>query len=168
MTIRVLLAALAATASLAACGSEAPTTAGDREAAQRKALLDYARCMREHGIDMPDPKFDGNRVEMRGPKTRIDEDKMREAEEACEKFRESVKPPELSEQEKEEMRTAALAHARCMREQGIDFPDPTFDENGGALVRIGRDSGIDPESQKFRDAQEACRDKLPQRPGGDQ
>ena len=46
-----------------------------------------------------------------------------------------------------------------MREHGIDMPDPTFGENGRAQVRIGKGSGIDPESSKFEEAQDACRDK---------
>ena len=33
-----------------------------QEAKNRKAMLDYARCMRENGVDMPDPKFEGGRV----------------------------------------------------------------------------------------------------------
>ena len=64
----------------------------------RKALLDYSRCMRENGIDMPDPKFEGNRVTQRagGPGNPIDPDKMKAAEKACAKFRDAVKPPEMS------------------------------------------------------------------------
>jgi hypothetical protein len=60
-----------------------------------------------------------------------------------------------------EGREAALAFAKCMRDQGIDMPDPQFDENGGAQIRIGRGSGIDINDPKFRKAQEACRDKMP-------
>ena len=49
-----------------------------------------------------------------------------------------------------------------MRENGIDMPDPTFDENGGAQMRLGK--GLNPESAKFQKAQEACRDKSPMGP----
>ena len=62
MRTRLLVAAVAATASLAACGGEEPSPTPappDREAANRKAMLDFARCMRENGVDMPDPKFEG-------------------------------------------------------------------------------------------------------------
>lgn len=51
---------------------------------------------------------------------------------------------------------AALAYARCMRDNGVpDFPDPDAD---------GRFSGVGHEqqdNQKFRAAQEACRDLAP-------
>jgi hypothetical protein len=50
-----------------------------------------------------------------------------------------------------------------MRDHGIDFPDPQF-EGGG--VRIQMDEGMDPESQAFKDAQEACGDMLPAARGG--
>jgi hypothetical protein len=49
-----------------------------------------------------------------------------------------------------------------MREQGIEnFPDPTFDEDGGAQIRIGPGTGLDPESSEFQAAEEACRDEMP-------
>ncbi len=168
MRTRLLLAAVAASASHSACGGDDPTpAAADPQAANQKAMLAFASCMRENGVDMPDPQFDGGRVMMRGPRN-ADEDKMRTAEKACAKHRESIEPPELSEEKRGEFRKAALAHAKCMREHGIDFPDPTFEANGGARVRIGRGSGIDPESPKFREAQKACESTMPGPEGGDE
>ena len=165
MRTRLLVAAVAATASLAACGGEEPSSASgapSREAANRKAMLDLARCMRENGVDMPDPQFEGGRVTQRmGGPGKIDPDEMRKAEKACAKYREAIKPPEMSDEDKEKFRKAALEHSRCMREHGIDIPDPKFDEDGGAQIRIGRGSGIDPDDPKFQKAQEACEDKMP-------
>ena len=92
---------------------------------------------------------------------KIDPDVMRKAEKACAKYREAIKPPEMSAEDKEKFRKAAIEHSRCMREHGIDMPDPQFDEDGGAQIRIGRGSGIDINDPKFRKAQEACRDKMP-------
>jgi len=86
---------------------------------------------------------------------------MRKADKACAKYRESIQAPEISDADKEKFRKAALEHSRCMREQGIDMPDPQFDEDGGAQIRIGRGSGINPDDPKFKQAQEACRDKMP-------
>ena len=92
--------------------------------------------------------------------------KMDAADKACRKYLEAVKPPEMSEEQQKEFREAALANARCMREHGIDFPDPTFGANGEARVRIGRGSGIDPESAKFKAAEKACESTMPKPPGG--
>ena len=166
MRILCLLAPALAALALAACGGEDPAPASngtsDRPTVDEKtkqAMLDFARCMRANGVDMADPQFEsGGRVLQRGPQ-KVDRDKLRTAEKACAKYRDAVKPPELSDTEKAEMRKAALAHARCMREHGVDFPDPQFDENGGAEVHLGR--GLDPSSAKFREADKACRDKLP-------
>ena len=165
MRTRLLVAAVAATASLAACGGgETPTGSGadGREAANRKALLDFARCMRSNGVNMPDPQFEaGGRVTQRMGAKDLDPAVMRKADKACAKYRESIKAPEISDADKEKFRKAALEHSRCMREQGIDMPDPQFDEDGGAQIRIGRGSGINPDDPKFKQAQEACRDKMP-------
>ena len=49
-----------------------------------------------------------------------------------------------------------------MREHGIkNFPDPIFDENGGAQIRMKKGSGLNPESARFQAAQKACEKTLP-------
>ncbi|MDA0184695.1 hypothetical protein OJ997_30615 [Solirubrobacter phytolaccae] len=166
MKTRLLLAAVAATASfVVACGGEeantgSPATGADKN---KQAMLDFARCMRENGVDMPDPKFEGGRVTMRagGPGGKqINPDDMRAAEKACAKYQEAIKPPDMSEEEKAENKKAALANARCMRENGVpDFPDPQFDENGGAQIRIGKN--LDPEGPAFQKAMKACEKTMP-------
>jgi hypothetical protein len=150
---RLLIAALLAAACLAACGGDGEPAAAELSERRdfERARQAFAECMREHGIDFPDEgpvKFDGSQEE------------MREAEEACAHLREDIEPPELSDEQRAEFKEAALEHARCMREHGIDFPDPTFDEDGGAQVRIRPGSGVDPDDPDFREAQEACSDKL--------
>jgi hypothetical protein len=180
--IRVLAAALLAAGALAvaACGGDdssggnssggnssgGASSAGDRESKARDAQLKYARCMRENGVDMPDPTFDaGGGTLQTGPGEEVPPAKLREAEQACEKYLEEIEPPKLSEEQQQEMRDAALAQARCMREQGIEnFPDPTFGKDGGAEIRIEKGSGIDPSDPDFKQAEEACRDKAPKLP----
>ena len=52
-----------------------------------------------------------------------------------------------------------------MREHGIDMPDPQF-EGGGRMTQRMED-GIDPNSQRFRDANEVrARPQGRARPGG--
>jgi hypothetical protein len=133
---------------------------GDGDGAASKdpqqAALDYARCMREHGIDMPDPTVDAEgRVEMRlgspGGR-RPDPKKLEAAQRACgrpfggEKGRGRLDP---------EAEEAMLNFARCMREQGIDMPDPG---DGGLVFEKG--SGLDPRSPAFREAEQACKHHL--------
>ena len=47
-----------------------------------------------------------------------------------------------------------LAHAECMREHGVDMPDPVF-EGGGGVRQRGPDENVPPE--KVEAAQKACR-----------
>jgi hypothetical protein len=165
MIARTLLVAVTATASLAvaACGGgNSPTASGKRagdEAAMKKAMLNYAKCMREHGVNMPDPQFDSNgggTVRMTEGKN-SDPAKARAAEQACQHFQDEVKPPPMSEKQQADMRKRALANSKCMRDHGItNFPDPQFDGSGRVTMRIGKDQGIDPNSAKFQAAQNAC------------
>jgi hypothetical protein len=56
---------------------------------------------------------------------------------------------------------ALLQYAACMRENGIDMADPTFDADGSPTGGgFGPGSGIDPQSDEFQTAQTACGDLL--------
>jgi hypothetical protein len=167
MITRTLVAALAATASLvvAGCGGDTEKPASAKQgvnAATKKALLQYAQCMRDHGVNMPDPTFSegGARVTMRQQKG-DDPDKIRTAEGACKKYQDQAKPPEMSADDQKKAKEAALKNAQCMRDHGIDFPDPQFGEGGRMTQKIGPGSGIDPNSQKFKDAMKACQKDAP-------
>ncbi|MFI6743102.1 hypothetical protein ACIBI9_60315 [Nonomuraea sp. NPDC050451] len=63
--------------SSAPASSSAPTD-------QREAALKFAQCMREHGVDMPDPSADG-KIEINVPPG-TPEQKVKEAHEACKEF----------------------------------------------------------------------------------
>jgi hypothetical protein len=191
--LRVALAVLAI-ATLAACSGAAANPSGvaslasespDPEASAapeasvdpEEAALAFAQCMREHGVDMPDPQV-GSKGEMTfsigvGPGN-ADVEKMQAAQEACQDLmpRSMGEPRELTAEQKDAM----LGFAQCMRDHGIDMPDPEF-ENGG-MVRIGGGPGsnggegpaFDPGSDEFQAAAEECRaqygDLFPG-PGGD-
>jgi hypothetical protein len=61
---------------------------------------------------------------------------------------------------------AMLDFAQCMRDNGVDMPDP---QSGGRGVTIvgGPGSGIDPQSEEFQAAMTACQDLQPAfGPGG--
>lgn len=117
------------------------------------AMLKYAQCMREHGVDMADPGPDG-RITIQGDDPAV----MEAAEEACEELRKAAIPedgegPEISEEDKQAM----LDMAQCMRDKGYDFPDPVF-EGGGIRQRIGggEDLGFDPEDPTFQADMQEC------------
>ncbi|HTE63383.1 MAG TPA: hypothetical protein VK631_23710 [Solirubrobacteraceae bacterium] len=152
----------------AGCGGDPAGGAGpavDRDSEAREASLKYAQCMREQGIDMPDPIFEDGGTRQRGPDRDVPPAKLKEADQACDKHKPESEWPEFSEEEQEEFEEAALANARCMREQGIEnYPDPTFGENGEATIRFRVGSGLDPEDPDFREAEEACKDTRPKPP----
>ena len=157
--MRIHITALLAVAalSLTACGAEEEDPAaatGQPDQSTRQAMADFAECMRKEGIDFPDPGQGGFRL-------KGDPDEIGAAEEACKELREKIEPPELSDEQEAEFKDAALAHARCMREEGIDFPDPEFSGDGGARINLGK-SGIDPDDADFKAAQEKCEDELPE------
>ena len=119
------------------------------------AAIKHARCMREQGVDVPDPKPGQGGVVLRGPRgAGGDVTAMEDAAKACDRYLKGVAQQSISDEEKNEMRDAALKHARCMRDEGIDFPDPQVDEDGGIVVRIGE--GFGPNDPAVRRAEKAC------------
>jgi hypothetical protein len=61
---------------------------------------------------------------------------------------------------------AALKFAQCMREHGVDMPDPQLSSSGGITMRMRKGSGskIDPSSPAFENAQKACEQYQPKAP----
>lgn len=112
-------------------------------------MLEFARCMRDHGIDMPDPTFDGQgHVQMTlngGPK---DESKMKAAQTACQPIMDRAQQdaPRPSPEEQAAMRDKLLGFAKCMREHGVNIPDPSFDANGGVGIKATAHGGQSPDS----------------------
>jgi hypothetical protein len=152
--------AVAVTAlALAACGGGEGSGGGQSQKEKfQEYALKSAECMRRHGIDVPDPK-PGQGVMINGAVGNPDE--LARAQHACE--RELGKPPvpELSEKEQRELRERALKHARCMRAQGIDFPDPTFGANGEVRIELNADGGTPPlDDPAFKAADAKCRKYL--------
>ena len=149
-------------AGVATAGDGKARNTGDQKGRQtdpRQAGLDFARCMREHGVDMPDPNADGGFVAV-GPApgqaaAGVDSappSGFEEADKACRHLLEDLIQdggPAMDPKEQDR----AIAFARCMREHGVDMPDPDFSK-GGAQIRIGE--GFNPGSEAFQAAQKAC------------
>ena len=71
-------------ASLGGNDKATPTTRAGSQDPKQKALA-YARCMRQHGIDIPDPKPGGG-IDMRGSTASPDSPKFKAAEQACQQY----------------------------------------------------------------------------------
>ena len=120
--------------------SDSKDSKADSKEDRQEQGLKFAKCMREHGVEMADPK--GGRITIKsGPGQ---EGTMKKAQEACQKYL-----PQISESDRKEMTEHALKFSQCMREHGVEkFPDP----KGGAM-RMDEDIAEDPDFEK---AQEAC------------
>jgi hypothetical protein len=177
-TIRTVAAGLLLLSALAACSANAGGPSGvatlesaapnAESSAEPSASLDpeaarlaFAECMRDHGVEMPDPETasgPGGGAFAFGSEDG-DPDEFQAAVEACDHFldeavgeRREIDP---------EMQDRMLEFASCMREHGIPMPDPntdggiTFQRNDNGTVTNGDDQ-FDPSSPEFQEAQEAC------------
>ncbi|WP_116952262.1 hypothetical protein [Jiangella endophytica] len=108
--------------------------------------LAFAACMRDQGIDLPDPTGEGGlRDAFQGIVGSYDAEAIQAAMEACE----DQLPTQLAEQRDQAMdEDTQLALAECLREQGVDVPDDLFEG--------GLPEGVDRED--LTAAMDECRD----------
>jgi hypothetical protein len=139
----------------AADASTAPTEAVEGE----DALLAFAACMRENGIDMPDPQFGAAGGPFAAGLGGVDftSSAFLDAVEACQSFLDALQP-EVDAQQQAGQAEQQLAFAECMRGEGLDFPDP--DPLRGYTIASFRGAdgelSIDPFSSDFLDAMSVC------------
>jgi hypothetical protein len=135
-------------ASLGGAGSATSTSPGGGD--QTQADLAFARCMRQHGINLPDPKVEAGRTVWEPPQgVGPDDPKVKAARQACRQYRENGGQAQRpSPQQQQQM----LAFARCMRQHGINLPDPDAD---GMVDMRGINRALR-ESPKFKAAERAC------------
>lgn len=175
----ILLTALALV--IAACGSgsdgEVATLEGATATSEgtssgdtldtEEALLEFAQCMRDNGVpEFPDPELDasGNLQLFRPGGGRqgglgglgADQGTLQAAFEECGDLIESVIQSNFRNLDQTEFQDSFLEFAQCMRERGIDMPDPDF--SGGFGPGGGGPFGgdIDPQDPAFQEAAEQC------------
>jgi hypothetical protein len=143
-------------------GDGEQTTTTEAPEDPEEALLAFTECLREHGIDVPDPEFDESgrgRMRMQLGQSGIDPDdpEFRKAQEECRPLLASIRG-QFTEEDRQRMQDAAVEFARCMRGKGFDVPDPDFSGEGpggrGGVRQFFGD--VDTDDPKFRAAQEEC------------
>jgi hypothetical protein len=118
----------------------------------------FAKCMRDNGVDVPDPDADGgfgdavSKIDRNSPA-------FTKAMEACKKHLPGG--GDLSKLDPKTM-DQLRAFTQCMRDNGVNVPDP--DPNAPALG-LGAFANLDRNSPAVQKAFEACKDKIPGRPG---
>lgn len=143
---------LAATLLLAAagCGSDGDDDKPESAAASAQGTaLKYAKCMRENGIDMPDPAGpDGATIALALPDAADGMEQMNRAIEACKSFQ--PKAPQMTPEQRQAATDKALELAKCMRKHGVDMPDPTTDGASASMP------GVSADDPTFEAAAKAC------------
>ena len=181
----LLLAAVGAALALGACGSSddggKPASGASQQDKAFDGALKFSKCMREHGIDMPDPQRVGTGgIKLSGGKVNFNDPKMKSAQSACQKYMQIGGGETIDPVKRAKLQEAALKYARCMRGQGVDMPDPKLAGNGGLTFQAGPGAGApkgsnstgprsglgaSPDSPKFKAADKECSHFLGDRPG---
>ena len=149
-------------ASLEGEAAVTSTTAVDAQT----ALLDFAECVREQGVDIDDPTLDsaGN---FGFVPSDVDPDELLAARDACSEFLADISI-EAFGFDRTAIEDQLFAYAQCMRDNGFDMPDPDLDntlrrilgqgdQNTEGISGIGPFGDIDFEDPNFSAADEACR-----------
>jgi hypothetical protein len=159
-SLGAVLPLVAASLLLAACGGGGSNDSTGGDSASEQAALKFARCMREHGVNVPDPGTGGEiSIQIKpGDKAKADA-----AQKACGHYLRSLARQSASPAQIQRMQDAALKYARCMRSHGVDFPDPQF--KSGGMMQFGG-PGLNPNDPSFKAADKACRGLMPGPKGG--
>ena len=157
---------------LAACGSSSPQTASQSAASAQKAGLEFASCIRSHGVpNFPDPSSNGGggvRIQQSATAgsgasmtvngVPVSAPAFQAAQKACAKYVPKGNP--IGATQIRNLRKAALEMANCMRSHGVpNFPDPNVQAGpkGGVAVQINAaGGGPNPSSPSFQAAQKIC------------
>jgi hypothetical protein len=168
MRLRICLAlATAALALVSGCGGDSDkggvaTVGGGSAAPTASASADpdqgrkFAQCMRDNGVpDFPDPGPDGQMLGEDFDRKKLASEAGLKAYQACRDLSPNGgERTELDPAQQEQLREWAA----CMRENGIDMPDPN--PNTGGFLGLGGELPFDPDDPKFKAAMEACQDKF--------
>jgi hypothetical protein len=169
----LILAAVGAVLALGGCGSSddggGTGTSGKGTDSAFEGALKFSKCMRDHGVDFPDPQRVGSGgIKLTAKNINPNDPKTKAAQSACQKYMKVGGGDTLDPQKRAALQQAALKYARCMRQHGVDMPDPKMTGNGGLTFQAGGGDkkqssgpaaklGADPDSPAFKAADQACR-----------
>jgi hypothetical protein len=110
-------------ASVGGSGRPNAATSPTPSLSARDRQFKYAQCMREHGVQMPDPVFNGDDVDFTIPKG-TDKAVQDRAQAACGQYQGGGNGGAPPAEKTEAMRQ----YSQCMRQHGVEhFPDPGAD-----------------------------------------
>ena len=132
----------------------------EEEITFEEGVLEFSQCMREEGIDFPDATFDIDGNPEFNELNIENEEAFEEAFTNCEDILRRALPEQfdLDPEVEAALIDASLEFSQCMREEGIDFPDPTPGEFGFFAFR---DADVDWSSEQVQEAFEICQPENP-------
>jgi hypothetical protein len=165
----LVTAAVTCVIAVTACASSSrpDSAAGTDTSTLSSSLLKYAVCMRSHGVSgFPDPStnqgpnsfgIDGYNFNLPA-NVSLQSPAYESASKACgHLIAGNGGGPSQNPAFMAKAKSAALAHAVCMRQHGVpNFPDPTFSSEGGGIAVSSGGPGLDPRSPAFQQAQKIC------------
>jgi hypothetical protein len=132
----------------------------------------FQECMKEHGVDIQMAPVEGDGTGGGGMVTRTEAgaagdapedmpsmEEMEAANEECQPLMEKViqNAPKPDPEEMARMKEQALQFAQCMRDNGVDMPDPEFSEDGGGITQSLGGPG-ETEDPDMETAMQTCRE----------
>jgi hypothetical protein len=139
-------------------GKGASTPAGDGE-----RMRQFAKCMREHGVDMPDPDANGGGAAAGQEGKGVDAQTMADARQACRQYLPNGgEPTKLDPALLEQLR----AFTKCMRDNGVNMPDPGDNGQVSGTVQAGDPSTVNPDDPAYKAAEGKCKQHLPTEKAG--
>ena len=138
---------------------------------EEEAFLAFTACMREEGIDLPDPEVDADgNVQLTfreaAGASGIDRDALQDGFEACGELIEGFTQG-FRRADDTGLADQLLEFAQCLRDQGIHVDDPDLTFTPGEGGQAGGPFGdLDLDDPEFQAAAEACQDLLPNGRGG--
>ena len=170
VALTVLLAACnsGASADVATLDDQVDTSAEEPsseelEADSEQVILAFAQCMRDNGVpNFPDPEMDSNgNLRLFGGggsgELEVDQGTLQAAFEECSPLVEGL-IQNFRNLDQSEFQDSFLEFAACMRDQGVDMPDPDFSSGFGPGAGGGRGlfGDIDSNDPAFQEAAEVC------------
>jgi hypothetical protein len=158
--VAILCAGLASSA-LAACGGSGSGADNPSSSPSPTAndLVKFARCMREHGVQLETPT--SGHVDLIRGGAGVAPRALEAARRACQKYTPPAAKRQLTPAEKVAGEEAVQKFAKCMREHGSKVE--THARNGNTGVRIGG-PGANLESPALQKAMKACQGLNPKGP----
>jgi hypothetical protein len=151
------LPAAIAIVALAGCSAPFAQASPSSSPDPRQAMLRFSQCMRQHGINLPDPNGDGA-ITIKGDSGSAgsgaglssdfgdpNSPTFKAAQTACQKYMPSGGPKNMTSQDIKKNLEKGLKFSQCMRQHGLpDFPDPQSNSGGGSTFSQAAPGGKPP------------------------